>query len=99
MVLGRILGWLLFAGALLAGATEIGISMRAGAYRSASLEQVWDRVHHGSRLWVESVAQSGPAFVADPGLAFVLSLPGWPLLGGLALACLFFFRAPPRGAR
>ena len=75
------------------------MSIRAGGYRSASLEQVWDRVHQPTLLWVESAAEAGPAFLADPVLAFVLSLPGWPLLGGLALVCLFFFRAPPRAAR
>ena len=41
MVVGRILGWLFLAAALLAGSAEIAVLLRNGAFTSLALGQFW----------------------------------------------------------
>lgn len=93
MVIGRVLGWLFLAAALLAASAEIPVSVRAGQFTSLAFGQFWRDISYSSLENVEGWAQSVLPWVWDPGMTTVLALPAWPLLLGCAAVLLYLFRS------
>ena len=96
MVVGRVIGWLLAALALLAllalGA-ELVASLEAGAYRGLALGLFWYELDVASLNLVQAVVQRHlwPA-LWDPVLVTVLRWPAWISFGLEALALLWICR-------
>ena len=88
---GRILGWLLLALALLAAGAETVASLRAGEWQPMALGQLWYDLHRGSLNLMQAVVQRylHPA-IWDPGVIFVLQWPAW-LVALIPGAILLFF--------
>ena len=84
-IVGRILGWLLLALALLAAGAEAVGSLRAGVWQPLVLGQVWYDLDRGSLNLMQAVIQRHlhPA-IWDPGIIAVLQCPAW--LGALVPA-------------
>lgn len=76
--IGRILGWLLLALALLAAGAEIVASLQAGAWEPMVLGQVWYDLDRGSINLMQAVVQRHlhPA-IWDPGVIALLQWPAW----------------------
>ena len=77
-IVGRILGWLLLALALLAAGADAVGSLRAGAWQPMALGQVWYNLDRGSLNLMQAVIQRRlhPA-IWDPGIMVVLQWPAW----------------------
>ena len=84
MILGRILGWAFLAGAVFAIAQEVWQSIRAGAYISVPLGQLWLQIHPQS---FDAVRE--PLQALAP---FALFWPAWIELGVIGVALLYLFR-------
>lgn len=94
MILGRIVGWMFLALALLAGSAEVAVSLRAGRFTSLPLEQFWRDLHNASLESAQSFARDTAPWLWDPGMITVLQMPAWPVLLGFAAVMLWLFRAP-----
>jgi hypothetical protein len=97
-VIGRIIGGLLVAAALLALGAEIVASVEAGAWRPLALGEVWFRLDVGSLNLTQAVIQRyiHPA-VWDPVIVFLLQLPAW--LVALVPGALILLLSRPRTRR
>ncbi|MDA1101493.1 MAG: hypothetical protein O2967_21230 [Proteobacteria bacterium] len=88
---GRMLGWLLLALALMAAGAEAVASLRAGAWQPLTLGQLWYDLDRGSLNLVQALVQRylHPA-IWDPGVIAVLQWPAWLVaLVPAALVLLF----------
>ncbi len=99
MIVGRIIGWLLVAIALLfAGATAVA-SLAAGEYMSMALGEFWFRLDAASlNLAQAGIQRHVHPSLWDPVAITVLRLPGWAVTGvpGVALVVLFRRRVKRR---
>ena len=98
MVLGRIIGWLFLALALLAGSAEVAVSLGAGRFTSLPLEQFWRDLNGGTLDSAQSFARDTAPWLWDPGMTTILQMPAWPVLLGIAAIILWLFRAPTSSA-
>jgi hypothetical protein len=88
MVVGRIIGWLFLAAAVLAASAEIALSLRAGAFTSLALGEFWTGLHAASLDNIEGWLRDVLPWAWDPGMTTALALPAWPLplvCGGVLL--------------
>jgi hypothetical protein len=98
VLLGRILGWLLIALALLAlGGDALGW-LQSGLVTFATLGDFWRRLDTGS---LELLQRWTPPAVWDPALVTLLGWPATAVLGaaGILLLILFRRREPKRRQR
>ena len=98
MVIGRIVGWLFLAIALLAALAEIALSLRAGAFTSLPLGQFWQDLNPASLDNLEAWLRDLLPWAWDPGMTTALEMPAWPLLLVCAAVLLYLFRSttPPQ---
>jgi hypothetical protein len=100
MIFGRILGWVFLAGALFAVAFEVSLSIKAGAYVSIALGELWHDFRPISLLtvkdWFQQDEYLGLPWLWDPGITTVLLWPGWVVLGVIGVGLMFLFRRRPR---
>ncbi|MBT4709919.1 MAG: hypothetical protein HOB82_00095 [Alphaproteobacteria bacterium] len=100
MIFGRILGWVFLAGALFAIANDVSLSIKAGAYISLALGELWHTIQPISLLmvqdWIQQDDYLGLPWLWDPGITTVLLWPGWAVLGVFGLGLQFLFRRRPR---
>ncbi len=100
MILGRILGWVFLAGALFAVAFAVALSIKAGAYVSIALGELWHDFRPISLLtvkdWFQQDEYLGLPWLWDPGITTVLLWPGWVVLGVIGVGLMFLFRRRPR---
>ncbi|MBM3508318.1 MAG: hypothetical protein FJX64_11615 [Alphaproteobacteria bacterium] len=96
MVVGRIVGWMFLAAALLAASTEIALSVRAGGFTSLPLGQFWADLHLTSLENLESWLRGALPWAWDPGMTTALEMPAWPLLLACAAVLLYLFRSTPQ---
>ena len=100
MIFGRILGWVFLAGALFAVAFEVSLSIKAGAYVSIALGELWHDFRPISLLtvkdWFQQDEYLGLPWLWDPGITTVLLWPGWVGLGVISGGLMFLFRRRPR---
>ena len=97
MVVGRILGWILVAGALAVFGIELARFVETGTYRVIAAGKLWYDVHRSSLNLVQAVLQRYVDPLAwDAGVAPVLQLPAWAVLGlpGILLVWLCRSRTP-----
>jgi hypothetical protein len=96
MIVGRVLGWLFLAVALMAGAAELAAWVEARAYAMLSVGELWRDIHPGTfssaRVWIENEKFLGAAWLWDPFVVTLLDVPAWPLFGAAGAALLYLFR-------
>ena len=92
MVIFRILGLILVVAALmLLGADGIA-SLEAGELTLRTASEIWTLLHASSLEAFNAWAAGLPAFVQDPIVSTVLSIPAWVTLGVLGLLIALIFR-------
>ena len=99
MVVGRIIGWVLISCAVVVLAAELLRYFQTGDYRVIAAGQLWFDLHRGSLNLAQAVIQRYLYPVLwDAGVAPLLQLPAWAVLGlpGLLLAWLCRARPPRR---
>ena len=98
MIVGRVLGRILFALAFMALGAEIVRSLEAGAWTPLALGELWSRIDSDSLNLVQAGIQRNilPE-LWDPVLLTVLLWPGWLAPAVLASVLLLLFRK--RGGR
>ncbi len=102
MLLGRILGWLLIAVALLALGGDGLRWLETGMMNFISLGDFWARLDPPTWSLLQSIGRDYlPPVLWDPGLATVLRWPAVLVLGvfGLLLLLIFRRRTPKRRQR
>ncbi len=92
MIVGRMLGWLLVALAIVAFGWEIVALIDSGTWQITALGKLWFDIHSGSLGLAQVVVERyvWPP-IWDPVILTLLQWPGWVVLGvpGLVLAWLF----------
>ena len=85
MIVGRFLGWLITAVALMAAGAEILASLEAGAYQGLAIGYLWFKIDTGSLNLSQAIVQRyiHPS-LWDPVIVTVLTWPAWITLGVLA---------------
>lgn len=102
MLLGRILGWLLIALALLALGGDGLRWLETGMMGFIALGDFWGRLDPPTYSLLQTIGRDYlPPVLWDPGLATVLRWPAVAVLGllGLLLLVLFRKREPKRRQR
>ncbi|MFC3675974.1 hypothetical protein [Ferrovibrio xuzhouensis] len=101
MLLGRILGWILVALAILAAGGDGLGWLQNGRLALSSLRAFWTRVDPTSLGVVQAAMQAWlPAAVWDPGITTLLAWPAVLVLGVLGILLLALCRRrPPRRRR
>lgn len=93
MLLGRILGWLLIAVALLALGGDGLRWLETGMTTFISLGDFWARLDPPTYSLMQTIGRDYlPPVLWDPGLATLLRWPAVAVLGVFGLALLLIFR-------
>jgi hypothetical protein len=93
MIVGRIIGWLLVACAAAALGFEVVRYLQAGEYRVIAAGQLWFDLHRGSLNLAQAVVQRHlHPLLWDAGVAPVLQLPAWAVLGAPGLLLVWLCR-------
>ncbi|WP_374446868.1 hypothetical protein [Stella sp.] len=96
MILGRLLGWLLVAAAIVVVGRDAANAWYQGAWTFVPAGELWYQLHPPSLQGLQPLVQSRLfAFwpeVWDVAVVPVLALPAAALLGGLGLVFLLLFR-------
>ncbi|MCW0236692.1 MAG: hypothetical protein OJJ21_24055 [Ferrovibrio sp.] len=93
MLLGRILGWLLIALALLALGGDGLRWLETGMMGFIALGDFWARLDPPTHSLLLTIGHDYlPPVLWDPGLATVLRWPAVAVLGGLGILLLVLFR-------
>ncbi len=89
MIIGRIIGYLFIALALLVLGSDLVRALAEGGYRAEALGALWFRLDVTSLNLVQAVIQRyiWPA-LWDPGIATVLQWPAWLVFAGLGIVLL-----------
>ncbi|MEK9970924.1 MAG: hypothetical protein VW600_17450 [Ferrovibrio sp.] len=102
MLLGRILGWLLIAVALLALGGDALRWLETGMIQFIPLGDFWSRLDPPTWNLLQTIGHDYlPPVLWDPGLATILRWPAVAVLGvfGVALLLLFRRRTPKKRQR
>ena len=93
MIVGRILGLLFIAAAVVAVGWDLVGWINTGAYQGMALGSLWYTIDVGSLNFSQAVIQRyvHPA-VWDPAIATVLLWPAWAVFAGLGLILVVAFR-------
>ena len=100
MIVGRIAGWLLIAGALLAAGREIVRSLEAGHWLPITAGELWAGIDFASLNLVQAVIQRylHPA-IWEPGVVTLLLWPAWIVLLVPGVLLVVLFRRRDTGRR
>tara|TARA_Y100001960_G_C13980666_1_gene497428 strand:+ start:80 stop:397 length:318 start_codon:yes stop_codon:yes gene_type:complete len=97
MIIGRSLGWIITAVALMTAGAEILASLESGAYQGLAIGYLWSKIDMSSLNLSQAVIQRyvHPS-LWDPAIVTILKCPAWIMLGilGPALSLLFRKRRP-----
>jgi len=88
MVVGRLIGWLLLAAALVSLGWDVVASLYANRIAINALGEQWFAFDRDSLSATQRVLEANLLFLWDPLLMTLLRWPGWivfALFGGLAL--------------
>ena len=93
MIIGRFIGWLITAVALMAAGAEILASLEAGEYQGLAIGYLWFKIDVGSLNLSQAVIQRyiHPT-LWDPAIVTVLQWPAWVTLGVLGPLLVLVFR-------
>ncbi|MBV1887480.1 MAG: hypothetical protein KUG61_10385 [Parvibaculaceae bacterium] len=92
MVIFRILGLILVVFALMALGADGIQSLEAGELSLRSTTELWTLLNAASLEAFSAWVAGLPAFVQDPIVSSLLSIPVWVTLGVLGLLIAFLFR-------
>jgi hypothetical protein len=100
MLVGRILGWLLIAGAIFVAGMEAYAWLDRGTYHIVAAGELWYEESPNTLNLVQAVVQRYiAAFLWDYAIRPVLLMPAWLVLGVLGILFLLLFRRRPRRRR
>ena len=95
----RVIAVLLLIAALVAGGIEVVQWIMNGQYDSLTAGELWYMIHRGSLNLTQAVIQRYvAAWLWDPVMVSVLTLPAWAVLGVPALVLLWISQ-PRTGVR
>jgi hypothetical protein len=99
MFVGRLIGWLLLAAAVILAGDEAIRSLAAGHWTPTPLGKLWYDLDRGSLNLIQAVTQRylwPPLW--DPGAVTILTWSAWAVFAvlGLIFVVLFRARAPKR---
>jgi len=91
MIIGRLLGWLITAAALMAVGAEVIASLETNAYRGLTLGELWYLLNRDSLNLMQAITQRYLLPVLWEGVVVLLLQPAWIVLGvtGPVLVLLF----------
>src|SRR2546430_240612 len=93
MIVGRILGWLFIAAALLAASAEVATTLHEGSWQTLQLGPFSAGLHAPSLDGFRRLVAASPTpGLWDSGIAPALRLPAWPTLLAVGAALLYLFR-------
>jgi len=94
MIIGRLLGWLITAAALMAVGAEVIASLEANAYRGLTLGELWYLLNRDSLNLMQAITQRYLLPILWDGMVVLLLQPAWIVLGvtGPVLVLLFSSR-------
>jgi len=98
VIVGRVLGWFLFAVSLLLLGSEIISSLQAGEWDPQLLGVLWFQLDSGSLNLVQAIVQRFlHPYLWDPMIQTMLLWPAWPIfmIPGILLITLFRKRKNP----
>ena len=99
MIIGRILGWLITAIALMVAGAEILASLEAGAYQGLAIGYLWFKIDAASLNLSQAVIQRYlHPLLWDPMIVTVLQWPAWIIFGVLGPVVTLLFRKRSRRA-
>jgi len=100
MRVGRIMGWLLLALALVVAGGDVLASIEASELRLKPLGEILFAIAPAALNTAQAVVQRylHPA-IWDPGIVAILQLPGLVVLGLPALAAIYYFSRARHGRR
>ena len=95
MLVGRLIGWLLIAAALVALGADALASLDAGDLRLDPLGAVWFKIDVASLNLAQAVIQRYVSpWLWDPAIQWLLAQPAAAVAAVPGAALLWFFRAP-----
>ncbi len=91
MIIGRLIGWLITAAALMAVGAEVVATLETNAYRGLALGELWYLLNRDSLNLMQAVTQRYLLPALWDGVVLVLLQPAWIVLGvtGPVLVLLF----------
>lgn len=93
MIVGRVLGWIIFAISLLLLGAEIVTSLQAGEWAPQLLGQLWFEFDSGSLNLVQAIVQRFLHPVLwDPMILTLLLWPAWTIFMAPGLLLIILFR-------
>jgi len=96
VLLGRILGWILVALAILAAGGDGLGWLQNGRLALSPLGAFWTRIDPASLAFLQAEIQQWlPAAIWDPGATTLLGWPAVAVLAVLGILLLLIFRRPP----
>ncbi len=94
MIIGRLIGWLITAAALMAVGAEVVATLETNAYRGLALGELWYLLNRDSLNLMQAVTQRYLLPILWDGAVVLLLQPAWIVLGitGPVLVLLFTAR-------
>ncbi len=94
MIIGRLIGWLITAAALMAVGAEVVAALETNAYRGLALGELWYLLNRDSLNLMQAVTQRYLLPILWDGAVVLLLQPAWIVLGitGPVLVLLFTAR-------
>lgn len=98
MIIGRLLGWLVTAAALMAVGAEVIAALETGAYRGLTIGELWYLLDRDSLNLMQAVVQRHLLPLLWDGVVVLLLQPAWIVCGvaGPVLVLLFAARGESR---
>jgi hypothetical protein len=94
MILGRLIGWLLLLAAGVALGSDLVTWYETSAFKLSTASALWVRLNPDSLSVAQATIQhNAPAWVWDPGIAWILRSPGVAVLVVPGLLLVWLFRS------
>jgi hypothetical protein len=91
MIIGRIIGWLVCAVALMALGAETLASLEGGSYRGLAIGEIWYLIDKGSLNLMQAVVQRHLIPSLWDGFVVILRQPAWLIFGALGPVLVLLF--------
>ena len=91
MIIGRIIGWLVCAIALMALGAETLASLEGGGYRGLAIGEIWYLIDRGSLNLMQAVVQRHLIPSMSDGFVVILQQPAWLIFGALGPVLVLLF--------
>jgi len=94
MIIGRLIGWLVTAAALMAVGAEVIAALETSAYRGLTIGELWYLLNRESLNLMQAIVQRHLLPILWDGVVMLLVQPAWIVFGvaGPVLVLLFSSR-------